>query len=89
MMAYFATFTTVLEQMIVVHGFTSRQASYLGALFNIGGIIGGISCSIFLAKKSLPRKEDGLLNEAPYRPVLVLISFTTFITGACVYLAMI
>lgn len=42
-----------------------------------------------MAKKSVPRKEDGLYNEAPYRPVLILIALSTLITGVGVYFAMI
>jgi hypothetical protein len=60
---YYGVFTTVLEQMIRVYDFTSAQASYLGAVFQIGGILGGLLCSTILTVTSSPSKErPGILR---------------------------
>lgn len=47
---YFYAYTTVLEQMITPFGFNGPQASYLSASFQFAGIVGGVVCSVILAK---------------------------------------
>jgi hypothetical protein len=77
---YFGAFTTVLEQMIRVYDFTSQQASYLGALFQIGGILGGLLCSTLLTRASHPLMP-GVLRKAPYKKVLLGISISTILSN--------
>jgi hypothetical protein len=68
--------------MIVVHSFTSQQASYLGAIFQVGGIIGGLACSSYMSKKNAPskREDTGVLREAPYIGVFIAVSVGTLIS---------
>jgi hypothetical protein len=49
-LAYFYTFTALLEQFIGIYGFTSQQASYLIAGFQFCGMAGGVLTTILLTR---------------------------------------
>ena len=95
LMGYCGSITTVLEQMIVVYDFTSQQASYMGALYQITGITGGLLCSTYITYASRSN-----VKMPPYKGVLVLIALltllckcyisllNTFLAGLLVYYAM-
>jgi drug/metabolite transporter superfamily protein YnfA len=57
--------------MIRVYDFTSQQASYMGALFQLFGIAGGLLCSLYINSRS----SKGFLP--PYKFFLLLIGILT------------
>ena len=71
-LGYFATILTVLEQLIEVYGYTSQQASSMGALAQVGGMTGGIFFSLCITHFAK--------NSPPYKFVMILIGVMTLLS---------
>jgi hypothetical protein len=50
LVSYFLTLSSVLTDIVYVYGFNINEASYLGTMFLVAGIIGGIVTSIIVTK---------------------------------------
>ncbi|CDW86707.1 UNKNOWN [Stylonychia lemnae] len=50
-MSFSYAFTTVFAQMISIYGFTASQSSWIGTIYLLAGIVGGILASVYLTHK--------------------------------------
>jgi hypothetical protein len=48
--SYFVTLTSVLSELIEIYGFSVNEGSYLGTVYLLSGVFGGIVASIILTK---------------------------------------
>jgi cyanate permease len=63
------SFPTLLEQLILPYGFNSEDASVLGILYNLFGILGGIILSLYLRKRR---------NFGTMQIIIIILTCVTF-----------
>ena len=64
------SFPTVLEQVLLPYGYTSRDASIFGVLYMLAGILGGVIASLVLTRDPIFRLSTN---------VVILGTFITFL----------
>ena len=64
------SFPSILEQILLPYGYTSRDASIFGVLYMLAGIIGGIIASLILTRDPIFRYSTN---------VIITLAFLTFV----------